>query len=223
MTETGDLADAVSEYYAARAPVYDETAGYTKPEAEQLRVPIKARYRQMFAGHTVLEIACGTGYWTPTIGETAKSVLAVDIHASLIAQARDRCKHLHHVAFQIADAYTLDGVPTGFSAAFAQWWWSHMPGEKIAAFLAALHSKLLPGALVLFVDQLPYGGHVRRQDANRNTLEQRILPDGRSFEIVKNFPSEQDIHKAFSGVADHVQYTEHPGEKSWNVTYNTKK
>ncbi|KKL68522.1 hypothetical protein LCGC14_2124130 [marine sediment metagenome] len=215
------LADDVARYYAARAGVYDETAGYTTPEAEQLRVPIKARYREMFAGHTVLEIACGTGYWTPTVAEVANSVLAVDINPSLISQAKDRCKHFPNVKFQIADAYTLDGVPTGFSAAFGIWWWSHVPLERLMAFLTSLHSKMLPGAFVLFVDQLPYDGHVRRQDPGGSTLEQRSLPDGRSFEIVKNFPSKEDIHNALTGVADNVQYVERPDEKSWNVTYNT--
>jgi protein-L-isoaspartate O-methyltransferase len=223
MTKPEDLVAATSEYYAARASVYDETAGYTNPEAEQLRVPIKARYREMFAGHAVLEIACGTGYWTPTVAEVARSVLAIDINASLSSRARDRCKHLSNVEFRIADAYTLDGVPTGYSAAFAHWWWSHVPVERLGAFLNALHSRLLPGAFVLFVDQLPYGGHVRRTDENGNTVEQRSLPDGRVFEIVKNFPTEESIRNALAGIADNIQYVERPDEKSWNVTYNTKK
>lgn len=216
------LVEDVTQYYAARAPVYDETAGYKEPEGEALRLPIKTRYRNFFKDHTVLEIACGTGYWTPTIAQTAQSVLAVDINTALISQAKKRCRHLPNVKFEIADAYTLEGVPTGFSAAFGIWWWSHIPVEKIAFFLKALHSKLIPGAMVLFVDQLPYDGFVRRQDPGGNTIEQRSLPDGRLFEIVKNFPSEQDIHHILSDMAENVQFIERPEEKSWNVIYKVK-
>jgi len=111
------LVDNVTEYYAERAPVYDKTAGYADPEAEELRVPIKARYRRMFEGHKVLEVACGTGYWTQVIGEVAESVLAIDINPSLVSGGEDRCKHLPNVKFQIADAYSMQGVPTGFTAA----------------------------------------------------------------------------------------------------------
>jgi len=217
------LVDSVARYYAERAPVYDETAGYTDPEAEELRIPIKARYQEMFSGHTVLEIACGTGYWTPTITEGAVSVLGVDIDPSLITQAQARCKHLTNVTFQVADAYTLYGVPAGFTAAFAHWWWSHIPLGRIAGFLSALHSKLRPGALVLFVDQLPYAGHVRRVDAVGNTLEQRCLPDGRSFEVVKNFPTEGELCEALTGIAKNVEYIERPDERSWSLTYNVKR
>ena len=216
------LTDDVTRYYAERAPVYDETAGYTDPEAEQLRMPIKARYRDMFRGHTVLEIACGTGYWTPTIAEVATSVLAVDINPSLISQAEDRCRHLPNVTFQVADAYILAGVPTGFSAALGIWWWSHVPQERLPAFLSALHSKLQSGAFVLFVDQLPYDGHIRREDPLGNTLEQRHLPDGRSFEIVKNFPTEEDLRNTLTGIAENIEYIQRPDEGSWNVLYNVR-
>jgi len=217
------LVDDATQYYAARAPVYDETAGYTNPEAEELRVSIKARYREMFSGHDVLEIACGTGYWTAVIGEVAKSVHAIDINPSLISIAKDRCKHLPYVKFQVADAYTLDGVPTGVSAALGIWWWSHVPKGQMRPFLSMVHSKLMPGALLLFVDQLPYGGHVRRQDAEGNTLEHRSLPDGRSFEIVKNFPTEQDVRAVLSDIAENIRYIERPEEKSWNVIYRAKR
>ena len=125
------LVDDITRYYAERAPVYDETAGYTDPHAEQLRVPIKVRYQDLFRGHTVLEIACGTGYWTSSIAEVAKSVLAIDINPSLISQAKDRCKDFPNVAFQVGDAYTPAEVPAGFSAAFGVWWWSHIPVERL--------------------------------------------------------------------------------------------
>ena len=216
------LVEGVAGYYAARAPMYDETAGYTDPVAEVLRVPIKARYQELFAGRTVLEIACGTGYWTLPVAEAAASVVGIDIIPSLVAQAEDRCRHLANVRFQVADAYTLEGIPGGFSAAFAHWWWSHIPGGRLSAFLKALHSKLESGALVLFVDQLPYTGHLRRRDAEGNTIEQRLLPDGRSFEIVKNFPSEEDVRNALTGIAGNVEYTERPEEGTWSVTYTKR-
>jgi demethylmenaquinone methyltransferase/2-methoxy-6-polyprenyl-1,4-benzoquinol methylase len=126
------------------------------------------------------------------------------------------------VSFQIADAYTLAGIPGDFSAAFGIWWWSHIPHERLPDFLRALHGRLQPGALVLFVDQLPYAGHTRRQDRQGNTIEQRTLPDGRSFEIVKNFPTEEGVRKALSGIADNVEYIERKAEKSWSVTYNVR-
>ncbi|MCJ7605228.1 MAG: class I SAM-dependent methyltransferase [Dehalococcoidales bacterium] len=215
------LEDDITRYYAERADVYDETAGYFNEEAEQLRAPIKDRYRQMFRGKDVLEIACGSGYWTEVLGRVAKSVLAFDITEEIISRAVERCRTLPNVRFQIADAYTLGGVPGGFGAAVAIWWWSHVPKEKIRQFLTALHTKLAPGALVMFVDQLPYEGFIRTTDDGGNTLEVRELPDGRTFSIVKNFPAEQEIRDALADFAGDIRYTERPAEGNWEVVYTS--
>jgi protein-L-isoaspartate O-methyltransferase len=216
------LGDEAARYYNERASVFDDAAGYTNPVSEKMRGPIKKRFQETLRGRKVLEIACGTGYWTAVIGEAAESVLAIDINRSLLEQAQKRCCHQENVRFQMADAYTLEGVPDGFDAAFGYGWWSHMPKKNIKTFLMALQSKLVPGALVLFNDQLPYDGFYRRQDKDGNILEQRILPNTRSFMIVKNFPDEQEIKDALSGLAEDIQYTRRQEEEHWEVVYKTK-
>jgi demethylmenaquinone methyltransferase/2-methoxy-6-polyprenyl-1,4-benzoquinol methylase len=216
------LIDDVSRYYAERAPFHDESSGYTNPISEKLREPIKQRFREIFRGRNVLEIACGSGYWTSVIGETAESVLGIDNSCSLLQQARKRCSGRPAVRFQLADAYTLEGVPRGFNAAFAHGWWSHMPKKNTESFLTSLHCKLITGALVLFNDQLPYDGFYRERDDEGNTLEQRLLPNGRSFMIVKNFPDEQEIYNALAGFAEDIRYTRLPAEEHWEVVYRSK-
>ena len=66
------MADASAEmraYYAARAPYYD--AVYLKPERAKDIAFLFDYLPAVFAGRSVLEVACGTGYWTQHIAGTA--------------------------------------------------------------------------------------------------------------------------------------------------------
>ena len=67
---------SMRSYYAARAPEYD--AIYLKPERQADLRAIEHWLPPVFAGANVLEVACGTGYWTQFLAPVAASVLAVD-------------------------------------------------------------------------------------------------------------------------------------------------
>jgi SAM-dependent methyltransferase len=213
------LSDSVEAYYKARAEEYDVSAGYTDNVAEELRAPIKLRFQEAMKGHDVLEIACGTGYWTEVIAETADSVLATDIDPRMISIAEARLSSRSNVQCRIADAYTLDGIEGPFTAAFSHWWWSHIPKSRLSEFLAVLHNKLTPGALVLFSDSLPFGSNKTRNDNDGNRLEERILQDGRRFEVVKNFPTERELKNLLDGLAEDIVYREYPEQCNWELTY----
>jgi protein-L-isoaspartate O-methyltransferase len=216
-----ELARAVADYYAARAAEHDLVSGYCDPEVEPLRAAAKARYQELFLGLDVLEIACGTGYWTEVVAQVARTVLATDVCEQMLASARQRLAGFGNVRFQVADAYSLEGVPSGFNGAFAVWWWSHVPKRLLPQFLATLHSKLRPGARVLFVDQVPgaYEPKGQRVDAGGDTTEERVVSDGLVFRIVKNFPTCDEVLAALGGVATDIEFREFPDEKSWNVSY----
>jgi len=64
------------EYYRRRAGGYESI--YAKPERQADLSVLRAQIPARMAGRRVLEIACGTGYWTVLVARTAASVVATD-------------------------------------------------------------------------------------------------------------------------------------------------
>jgi SAM-dependent methyltransferase len=215
-------ADPHAAYYAARASEYDVSVGYGTPLVERHLAALQARLQAELKDHDTLELACGTGYWTNVVAATARSIRATDRDAASLALAQARMASSDHVQCQHADAYSLEGVSGSFSAAFALFWWSHMPKSTIPAFLSTLHGKLTPGARVIFADQLPYEWHGKRRfDDEGNLLEERSLLDGTRFEIIKNFPTEAELAGLLAGMAEQPVYSTDAAGRWWMISYRT--
>ena len=123
-------------YYAARAEEYDKV--YEKPERQADLRLIERWLPAVLSGKTVLEIACGTGYWTRFIAPVAMSVVAIDSAQETLRIARERVP-AGNVRFEVADAYALAPHRGGFDAAFAGFWFSHVPLERRREFLRGLN------------------------------------------------------------------------------------
>ena len=200
--------EELEAYYANRAAEYEEV--YLKPERQESIAWLNSRLRTAFADRVVLEVACGTGYWTRTLAEVAASVTATDINREVLDIAKQKLLPLGKVTFAEANAFTLDGLPVrAFNGGFSGFWWSHLPKAQIAAFLAAFHAKLQPGALVMFADNVYVDGSnhpISRTDADGNTCQDRMLANGTHYEVLKNFPSRAELEDAVSAGGSGIKY-----------------
>ena len=201
------MSDALAGYYARRAGEYD--AIYQKPERQDDIRRLGDMVATLLAGQRVLEIACGTGFWTRRIAERAGPITAIDISEEMLAIARDRLAGHPRVHFLLSDAFRLDVVEADYSAAFAGFWWSHLKRSQIGGFLDVLHSHLEPGAKVVFADNLYVEGSstpISRVDDEGNSYQVRKLADASRFEVLKNFPTES-------------QFVGAVGERGVNITF----
>jgi demethylmenaquinone methyltransferase/2-methoxy-6-polyprenyl-1,4-benzoquinol methylase len=176
-------------YYSRRAAYYERV--YFKPERQPDLRAMEAWVAHAFAGRRVLEVACGTGWWTAHGARDATSWMASDLNPETLALAR--CKALPGcVRFAEVDAYALAGLGAQrFDAAFAGCWWSHVPLQRLPGWLARLHSKLAPGARVVFLDNAfaqTSSTPISRRDSAGNSYQLRTLDDGSVHEVLKNFP-----------------------------------
>jgi demethylmenaquinone methyltransferase/2-methoxy-6-polyprenyl-1,4-benzoquinol methylase len=192
--------NALADYYAKRAPEYERI--YQKPERQADLHVLRESVAATFSRRRVLEVACGTGWWTQIIARTARSVTATDVNEEVLAIARTKPQPRSNVVFQICDAFDLPAVGDGFEAAFAAFWWSHLTRAELSRFLEALHQKLQPGSIVVFIDNNYAEGSstpISRRDEEGNTWQLRKLDDGTTIEVLKNFPTDQDLRTALDG------------------------
>jgi ubiquinone/menaquinone biosynthesis C-methylase UbiE len=183
----------MQSYYAARASEYDRV--YQKPERQADLRQIEQWLPSRLSGAKVLEVACGTGYWTQFIAQVASTVVAIDSAQETIRIAQERVDAAN-VLFRVGDAYALGGTSGSFDAAFAGFWFSHVPLERQREFLAGLNAALAPGALVVLLDNLFVQGSssaIAEQDGIGNTYQDRKLESGSTHRVLKNFPTEVQL------------------------------
>jgi len=186
-------------YYAARAREYERV--YAKPERQEDLATLHAAVPEFFGGRHVLEVACGTGYWTRRIAATAAHVTACDLADEVLAVASASYAASDRITYRMADAFDLMDVAGQFDAAFAGFWWSHVHRQNLRGFLTGLHRRLSAGAIVVLVDNRYVSGSnwpITRTDDAGNTYQRRTLNDGSVHEVLKNFPSAEEIVSTIS-------------------------
>lgn len=195
------------DYYRRRAGEYETI--YARPERQADLARLRERIPSRLAGRRVLEIACGTGYWTLLVSQAAASLVATDAAEEPMHIARSKDYERRNVRFELADAYALEAALGRFDGALAIFWWSHIPLPRIAAFLASLHARLEPGARVVLMDNLYVEGNstpLAERDVDGNTYQLRRLQDGSEHRVLKNFPSEADLRRALAPHARAFSY-----------------
>lgn len=207
----------MKDYYAARANEYDRI--YAKPERQANLQKLQLWLPALFADRSVLEIACGTGYWTQFYAPLAKRVVALDAATETLRIAAGRIA-TSNVHLMQADAYDLPAFDGLFDAAFAGFWWSHIPQASIAPFLVGLHQALKPGARIVFLDNRFVAGSstpIADRDSNGNTYQVRRLDDGATHRVLKNFPTREQLLAAVSPYSTSCNY--HQWQYFWALEY----
>src|SRR5512146_1231195 len=180
-------------YYEARAPEYDDwylrrgryARGPIHDAAWNTELDAAGRWLDgLPIRGDIVELAAGTGWWSPLLASKGQLSL-YDGTAAPLERARERLlahglrAHLH-----VRDAWAepdrqVDAVFTGF-------WLSHVPRDRLDAFLTLVRRWLAPGGLFAFIDSRfdPQSSAVDHPTPAGDTSVRR-LDDGREFTVVK--------------------------------------
>ena len=193
------------EYYRARAPEYDDwfyrRGRYDRGDAHtrQWQREVQQIRDQLHSaagfGH-ILELAPGTGIWTADLIQIGERVTALDASPEMINI--NRAKLLSDkVDYQLKDLFRY-APQRQYDMVFFGFWLSHVPADRLSAFLEVVRRALKPGARLFFVDSAAVDlsrSHTGTANLG-DDLQRRVLYDGRQFDIVKIYYDPAELTEA---------------------------
>ena len=184
-------------YYRARASEYDawflRQGRYDRGEAHRAQwfaeVEVLRKALADFAPcGDILELACGTGWWTEELVQYGDSLTAVDASPEVLELNRAR---LPSADIRYVQADLFNWTPElKYDTVFFSFWLSHVPPERFEEFWETIKACLNPGGRVFFIDSRHTPAGTARDQVLGSTDETtttRRLDDGRTFDIVKVF------------------------------------
>jgi 2-polyprenyl-3-methyl-5-hydroxy-6-metoxy-1,4-benzoquinol methylase len=193
-------------YYRQRANEYEKV--YSKPERQSELLFIEQNLQDIFRNKSVIEIACGTGYWTEKISKSAASIVASDINESVIEIAKSKHYSPASVNFQIADLFQFNET-NKYESLFGGFIWSHINLPDLNRFIKCTNRLVESGGMVVFIDNNYVEGSsqpITETDDIGNTFQMRTLEDGTTHRVLKNFPKEEQIQQALGTVASEINF-----------------
>ena len=180
------------DYYNKRLQEYETV--YTKPERQSDLNALLSRLQTDVSRREVLELACGTGWWTERLAAHAASWIATDADTGAL-------DIVQHKAIQgLSATTTLNAYQPSVSApvdcVFAAHWYSHLRLDERSTFFRSVHGCLKPGGRLIMLDNNFVSGSstaISRTDIEGNTYQTRKLKDRSLHEVLKNFPDHQQL------------------------------
>lgn len=168
------------EYYRARAKEYDQSISSA---FEWFKTP-KTLLLQMGRFDQILELACGTGFWTEALHKMGGTVTAVDAAPEMLEIARERLGD-ERIVYQQADLFQWQPTQEYDLVFFANWL-SHIPPEALDDFLGKVRRSVRTCGRIAILDQ--HAPSVADEIvAKEDIYAVRPLEDGRQFTIIKAF------------------------------------
>ena len=193
-----ELLSEQRRYYGARAAEYDawwqRRGRYDRGADVNERwfdeaAALEAALDRFRPSGDILELACGTGFWTKVLARQARRLTAVDAAPEMLARARERVGDAP-VEYRQADLFDWRPQACAYDVCFFGFWLSHVPERRFEAFWEMVASALRPGGRVFFIDSVrserSTAADHQLPAAEEETMLRR-LDDGREFRIVKRF------------------------------------
>ena len=137
------------DYYNKRLAEYE--AIYAKPERQNDLQKLLAVLQADIKNCTVLELACGTGWWPEKIAAHASSWTATDADPAALEIVQQKTIQGLSTT-QLLNAYQPH-VNELVDCVFAAHWYSHLKLDEQQAFFEAVRSCLKPGGCLIMLDQ----------------------------------------------------------------------
>ena len=178
-----ELLDDQIAYYRARASEYDTT---TTPAGDPFAPhgdAIRAALRAFEPAGEVLELAAGTGQWTPILAEYATSLTAVDASQEMLDINRAKLKR-HSIRYTVADLFAWE-PPQDYDVVFFGFFLSHVPSGRFETFWSLVARSLRPDGRIFFVDEADHGTWNEEWIDRDRGVVRRTLTDGSQHRAVK--------------------------------------
>lgn len=193
--------DSLINYYSLRAPEYEQIYYRNIPIKRKELADEAERLARLVEGRQVLDLVCGTGYWTKVMAETAAMVVATDISDKMIAEARKK-DYSRPVHFVRADLYRLPFGTAVFDIITLGFWFSHEPRQNYELFFRMLKEQAGKDGKIWMIDNNPPAEGPRYKsvgtDEHGNNYRQRFLNSGEEFAILKNYFDRAQLQELLS-------------------------
>ena len=193
-------------YYKDRANEYEKI--YALPERQEDLAAATELLQELFQGKEVFEIACGTGYWTERIAQTARSIFATDINQNVVDLAKNKKYPGEKVVFEVADLFGYR-PERKYESLFAGFIWSHILLQDLDRFVRTAADFVAPGGMLVLMDNnyVPESNRpITHTDEMGNTYQTRKLEDGSTHLVLKNFSTEDLLREKWKNAAAGIEY-----------------